>query len=92
MLMNIYTQPPTYVWKASFQKDEWYFGIDDDVYRAILDWRQSLNGSEPESCGIILGEYRENSIWVRHFSKPSKFDRRTRYSYFRSADYVHIML
>lgn len=67
-------------------KLDYFIRIDRSVMDIINNYRQSVSNNLPEGCGIIIGEVRNKSLWVKDISVPCASDIRSRYQFLRTVD------
>lgn len=65
---------------------DYFIRIDHSVLETISYYRQSRSHSRPEGCGIIIGEVRDKSLWVKDISRPCISDIRSNYRFLRTVD------
>ena len=49
--------------------------IDKSVLNELDKYRQTIQGNEPESLGLLVGEVWKTAFWVRYITKPNKSDK-----------------
>lgn len=71
------------LWLCTLEADLKYFiKFDTSTINELEKWRQ-IDKSAAESCGILIGEYRELSIYIKYITLPQENDKRTRTRFFR---------
>jgi integrative and conjugative element protein (TIGR02256 family) len=65
--------------------------ILDTVLEIMAKYKQD-NSKSPEAGGILLGQVRDNSIYVMKASVPTVYDKATRTSFQRNRDYAQIII
>lgn len=71
------------LWLCNLKDNLNYFiKFDISTINELEKWRQ-IDSSSSEGCGILIGEYREVSIYIKYVTTPQKNDQRSRARFFR---------
>ena len=53
--------------------------VDTHIISQLTAYRQKLQGSQPESLGLLVGLVWENAFWVKAITTPTPFDKLSRF-------------